>query len=64
MPMAQTSQRSWFDSSSKHMETGSWSDNLMGAVQRTVIISEILDSRTRHLIQVPTLPLFVNLLSP
>jgi hypothetical protein len=51
--MAQTSQRSWFDSSSKHMETSSWSDNLMGAVQRTVIISEILDSRTRHLIQVP-----------
>ena len=28
-----------------------WSDNLQVAVKQTVIISEILDSRTRHLIQ-------------
>ena len=50
--MGQTAQRNWFDGgASKHPENASWSDNLMGAVQRTVIISEILDSRTRHLIQ-------------
>ena len=53
MPQSQTTQRTWFEMSAKHLETSSWSDNLMGAVQRTVIISEILDSRTRHLIQVP-----------
>ena len=51
MPMNQTAQRSWFESSNKRADTSSWSENLMGAVQRTVIISEILDSRTRHLIQ-------------
>lgn len=65
MPMAQTAQRTWFESSNKltgkPAETGSssWSDNLMGAVQRTVIISEILDSRTRHLIQGMRLSEFV-----
>lgn len=31
---------------------GAWYDEMAGAVNRTVIISEILDSRTRHLIQV------------
>ena len=51
MPMAQSAQRSWFESSNKGAEASSWAENLMGAVQRTVIISEILDSRTRHLIQ-------------
>lgn len=51
MPMNQTAQRSWFESSNKRVDASSWSENLMGAVQRTVIISEILDSRTRHLIQ-------------
>ncbi|KAK9868350.1 hypothetical protein WJX84_002514 [Apatococcus fuscideae] len=30
---------------------GAWYDEMAGAVNRTVIISEILDSRTRHLIQ-------------
>ena len=29
-----------------------WYDSMQNAVQRTVIISEILDSRTRHLISV------------
>lgn len=52
MTMTQTGQRSWFDTGSKPVENACWSDSLMGAVQRTVIISEILDSRTRHLIQV------------
>ena len=31
---------------------GAWYDEMATAVNRTVIISEILDSRTRHLIQV------------
>ena len=58
MPMAQTTQRNWFDSSTvSKKEDTSWSENLMGAVQRTVIISEILDSRTRHLIQAGAAPL-------
>ena len=57
MPMAQTAQRNWFDSSTvSKKEDTSWSENLMGAVQRTVIISEILDSRTRHLIQAGATP--------
>ena len=37
-----------------------WYDNMEGAVRQTIIISEILDTRTRHLIQVPLqLPLAV-----
>lgn len=30
-----------------------WYDDMEGAVRQTIIISEILDTRTRHLIQVP-----------
>ena len=50
-------QRSWFESkstsnSNRNIDNTSWSDKLTGAVQRTVIISEILDSRTRQLVQV------------
>ncbi len=29
-----------------------WYDSMEGAVRQTIIISEILDTRTRHLIQV------------
>ena len=37
-----------------------WYDSMQNAIKQTIIISEILDTRTRHLIQVS---LFANILA-
>ena len=37
-----------------------WYDSMQNAIKQTIIISEILDTRTRHLIQVS---LFANVLA-
>ena len=33
-----------------------WYDSMQNAIKQTIIISEILDTRTRHLIQVNSSP--------
>ena len=39
-----------------------WYDTMLDAVKHTIIISEILDTRTRHLVQVALPPVYVHFL--